>query len=587
MDLESRLDKYKHVYKNPQVYLGLQHQLGLKNQGMMKRQSTGHNQFNFDEYFSKDTEPDKDAKIKTQSTQQVEAASAGPNSQLHDQFPKGKVFPEEFLVFKENQNILNKEISQKEIETELLRLEQYNFQINFSNFSGPHNSELIVMKGDGQKKIKVERKVLSSPKVLEPLEKIQPSDLDAQFYRDLNNEIIRKIHAFKVMKETNKNHYGENPPTEVMQEAKYAVHALFNEKTDPKANIEVQLFYPSHFQALRKLYCGSQNTQCESLFKSQKWGDVSGGKTKSDFYKSFDEKYVMKVISESEIKRFNEFALSYFEYMCRSFNQKCPTSIGKILGAFRITIKTPDVRQKQDSWSVIMMENLTIGIDPQKDMLAKYDLKGSMSRRYISTKPNDFQTTRLDTNFMEDRGSKPICMNYVMNRLMEIAIHNDTSFLHRYERIDYSLLVWIDHERKLIRVGIIDYIQNYSIEKQLESKLKQTFFNQGQPPTILNPKSYKERFKRAMSNYFMSILEDKPSKSFKELLDEQIEQKTEYEKTLLRVESKQTQLLDQLVQAEAVHDDHAGQADNGVDSNQIKEKKDTTGRQGSPVSNMK
>ena len=34
---------------------------------------------------------------------------------------------EEFLVFKENQNILNKEISQKEIETELLRIEQYNF----------------------------------------------------------------------------------------------------------------------------------------------------------------------------------------------------------------------------------------------------------------------------------------------------------------------------------------------------------------------------------------------------------------------------------------------------------------------------
>lgn len=112
-----------------------------------------------------------------------------------------------------------------------------------------------------------------------------------------------------------------------------------------------------------------------------------------------------------------------------------------------------------------------------------------------------------------------------MNRLMEIAIHNDTSFLNRHERIDYSLLAWIDHERKLIRVGIIDYIQNYSIEKQLESKLKSTFTTTGLPPTILNPKSYKDRFKRAMSNYFMSILEDKPSRTFKELLDEQIEQK--------------------------------------------------------------
>ena len=57
------------------------------------------------------------------------------------------------------------------------------------------------------------------------------------------------------------------------------------------------------------------------------------------FYKSYSDKYVMKVINSGEMNKFNEFALSYFEYMCRSFNQKCPTSIGKILGAFKISIK--------------------------------------------------------------------------------------------------------------------------------------------------------------------------------------------------------------------------------------------------------
>ena len=34
-----------------------------------------------------------------------------------------------------------------------------------------------------------------------------------------------------------------------------------------------------------------------------------------------------------------------------------------------------------------------------------------------------------------------------------------------------------------------------------------------------------------MSNYFMSILEDKPSRSFKELLDEQMDQKKNWEKS--------------------------------------------------------
>ena len=68
------------------------------------------------------------------------------------------------------------------------------------------------MKGDTYLKdnyIKIERKVLSSLKVLEPLEKILPADLDSKFYWDLNNEIIRKIHDFKALKETNKHNYGE------------------------------------------------------------------------------------------------------------------------------------------------------------------------------------------------------------------------------------------------------------------------------------------------------------------------------------------------------------------------------------------
>ena len=177
-----------------------------------------------------------------------------------------------------------------------------------------------------------------------------------------------------------------------------------------------------------------------------------------------------------------------------------------------------------------------------------------MSRRYIKPERDaDFhKVTRLDTNFMEDRSSKPICMNYVMSRLMEIAIHNDTSFLNRHERIDYSLLAIIDHERKLIRVGIIDYIQNYSIEKQLESKLKTTFSTTGRPPTILNPKSYKDRFKRAMSNYFMSILEDRPSRSFKELITEQMAKKRQWEDqvakaSILRAQRTQTENIDKMM----------------------------------------
>jgi hypothetical protein len=84
--------------------------------------------------------------------------------------------------------------------------------------------------------------------------------------------------------------------------------------------------------------------------------------------------------------------------------------LGKILGAFKIRIRT---QNKTTPYHVILMENLTIGIDPYAVKLSKYDLKGSMANRYVDTKGKVGQT-RLDTNFLEDHNSRPICMNYTM-----------------------------------------------------------------------------------------------------------------------------------------------------------------------------
>lgn len=68
------------------------------------------------------------------------------------------------------------------------------------------------------------------------------------------------------------------------------------------------------------MYCGKFDFQLEQLFKSDFWADNTGGKSKSEFYKSINEKYIMKVINPNEMKMFQEFAHPYFEYMCRSFN---------------------------------------------------------------------------------------------------------------------------------------------------------------------------------------------------------------------------------------------------------------------------
>lgn len=53
--------------------------------------------------------------------------------------------------------------------------------------------------------IKVERPIISCNKVLEEIELLQHVDIDINFYRDLNNIIIKLIHDFKNSRETIKN----------------------------------------------------------------------------------------------------------------------------------------------------------------------------------------------------------------------------------------------------------------------------------------------------------------------------------------------------------------------------------------------
>lgn len=134
---------------------------------------------------------------------------------------------------------------------------------------------------------------------------------------------------------------------------------------------------------------------------------------------------------------------------------------------------------------LILQENLLVNVDEK--VAIKYDLKGSRRNRFIP-RAKAHQVT-LDNNFLYDRQCRPIPMQYMMKRLLKIAIANDTLYLTKHSIIDYSLFVIIDPVKKTIRVGIIDYIQHYTLEKELESYLKQTISNED--PTIIPPEHYK------------------------------------------------------------------------------------------------
>ena len=105
-----------------------------------------------------------------------------------------------------------------------------------------------------------------------------------------------------------------------------------------------------------------------------------------------------------------------------------------------------------------------------------------------------------------------------MKRLLTLAIHNDSLYFAKHSIIDYSLFVIVNHAKKTIRLGIIDYIQQYSVEKMIESFVKSSFSNE--EPTIISPELYKQRFRTSMDKYFIAMIPDEPT-DVQRLLDSQ------------------------------------------------------------------
>lgn len=72
--------------------------------------------------------------------------------------------------------------------------------------------------------------------------------------------------------------------------------------------------------------------------------------------------------------------------------------------------------------------------------------------------------------------------------------------------MDYSLLVGVDTQRQELVCGIIDYLRQYTWDKQLENWVKSSLVvPKNQLPTIVSPKEYKKRFRKFIDTHFLSV----------------------------------------------------------------------------------
>ncbi|KAK4208351.1 putative phosphatidylinositol-4-phosphate 5-kinase [Rhypophila decipiens] len=267
--------------------------------------------------------------------------------------------------------------------------------------------------------------------------------------------------------------------------------------TDGSAKMMCKIFYAEQFDALRRK-CGVADRIIESLSRCLKW-DSKGGKTKSVFLKTLDDRLVMKSLSPIETSAFLKFAPAYFGIMAEALFHDLPSVIAKMLGFFQVVIKNP-LTNTEIKLDLLVMENLFYDRTPSRT----FDLKGSMRNRKIQS-TGEQNEVLLDENMVEYIYESPLFAREHSKRILRASVWNDTLFLARQQVMDYSLMIAVDEARKELVVGIIDCIRTYTWDKRVESWIKDRGFAGGgrNRPTVTSPKEYKSRFREAMARYIL------------------------------------------------------------------------------------
>ncbi|KAF7812066.1 putative 1-phosphatidylinositol-3-phosphate 5-kinase FAB1D isoform X1 [Senna tora] len=257
--------------------------------------------------------------------------------------------------------------------------------------------------------------------------------------------------------------------------------------------------YVNQFQELRNCCFQSELEYIASLSRCRNW-DAKGGKSKSFFAKTLDDRFIIKEIKKTELDSFLAFAPLYFRYMKESFEYGNQTCLAKIFGIYQVT-KRHAKSGKEDKHDLMVMENLTYN----RNITRKYDLKGALYARYNSA-VDGAEDVLLDQNFVNDMNSSPLYVSNTTKRHLQRAIWNDTTFLNSINVMDYSLFVGVDSHKCELVCGIIDYLRQYTWDKHLETWMKSSLVvPKNVLPTVISPKEYKKRFRKFMSTHFLSV----------------------------------------------------------------------------------
>lgn len=229
---------------------------------------------------------------------------------------------------------------------------------------------------------------------------------------------------------------------------------------------------------------------------------MEGGSSPAFIFTTFDEKFVIKTINNSERRLFLNILNKYTE---RIFG--CSESrLIRILGLFKLLPENQDF---------IIMENII----PGKDKAYIFDLKGSLIDRRVSiSSEKKVGLVLKDQNFLEENLKIMMDTEWVNN--MTKVLEDDFEMLRVENIMDYSLLVAFYTEkpekqnRYLISgtqgsysLGVIDILQEYNFTKISEEKFKKMYKKNNSMLSVAEPIVYYLRIIEFLKVLFVKNLE--------------------------------------------------------------------------------
>lgn len=116
--------------------------------------------------------------------------------------------------------------------------------------------------------------------------------------------------------------------------------------------------------------------------------NVDGGKSGEFFFFSYDNKWILKTITDNELNSFRQRMPEYFHHMCEYRN----SLINKIYGIFSYDMNY--ISSNNGIYHMVLMKN--ISQVPRPFVKRTYDLKGSeVARESLKGKSKDIDLSKI------------------------------------------------------------------------------------------------------------------------------------------------------------------------------------------------